>query len=84
MITDTNLYILAGFTAPIHIGTTAGALLLALPLIAVIAIIYKVTKIDEIKFVHFVRQVVILFTSIVVFMILAAAIIFGIIKITIG
>jgi hypothetical protein len=77
-------YILAGFMAPVHIGTTAKALLLALPLIAVIAIVYKATKLDEIKFVSFLKEVVVLFGSILVFMILTAVVIFVIIKLTIG
>ncbi|OHB59393.1 MAG: hypothetical protein A2173_11700 [Planctomycetes bacterium RBG_13_44_8b] len=70
--------------APEHIGTTAKALLLALPLLAVIAIVYKATKLDEIKFASFLKAVVILFGSILVFMILTAATIYVIIKLTIG
>ena len=77
-------YVLAGFMAPVHISATANALLLALPLLAVIATVYKATKLDEIKLVSFVREVVILFGSILVFMILTAAVIFVIIKLTIG
>ena len=73
-------YLLAGFMAPVHIGTTAHALLLALPLIAVIAIVYKATKLDEIKFVSFVREVFLLFGSILVFMIITAIVIFVIMK----
>ncbi len=77
-------YILAGFMSPVHISTTAKALLLALPLLAVIATVYKATKLDEIKLVSFVREVVILFGSILVFMILTAVAIFSIIKLSIG
>jgi hypothetical protein len=77
-------YILAGFTSPVYIGTTAKALLLALPLIAVISIVYKALKLDEIKFVSFLREAFLLFGSILVFMILAAIIIFVIMKLVIG
>jgi hypothetical protein len=48
--------ILASFTSPIHIGSTAGSLLWALPLIAVISIVYKAIKLDEIKPADFVNR----------------------------
>jgi hypothetical protein len=70
--------------APVHIGTTARAFLLALPLIAVIAIVYKATKLNEIKFVSFVREVFLLFGSILVFMIITAIVTFVIMKLAIG
>jgi hypothetical protein len=75
---------LAGFMAPVHIGTTPLAFLLALPLIAVIAVVYKATKLEEIKFGPFVWQVFLLFCSIVVFMVLTAIALFVFIKLTIG
>jgi hypothetical protein len=75
---------LASFTSPVYIGSTSGALLWALPLIAVISIVYKAIKLDEIKSGDFVKQVFLLFGSIVVFMILTAVIIFAIMKIFIG
>ena len=81
MIAD---YCLAGFMAPVYIGTTAYAFFLALPLIAVIAVAYKATKMEKIEFVSFVRESVILFGSIVAFMIVAAIIIFAVMKLTIG
>jgi hypothetical protein len=70
--------------APVHIGTTARAFLLALPLIAVIAIVYKAIKLNEIKFVSFVREVFLLFGSILVFMIITAIVTFVIMKLAIG
>ncbi len=76
--------ILASFTSPIHIGSNAVMLLWALPLIAVISIVYKAIKLDELKPAEFVKQVILLFGSILVFMILTAVIIFGIMKIFIG
>lgn len=77
-------YCLAGFMSPVYIGTTPQAFLLALPLIAVISIVYKATKIEEIKFLPFVWQVSLLFCSIVVFMVLTAIAIFVIMKLIIG
>ncbi len=86
MINNLNLcqYLLAAFTSPVHVGTTAKALLLALPLIAVIATVYKAIKLEEIKFVSFVRESFLLFGSIFIFMIVTAVIIFVIMKAVIG
>jgi hypothetical protein len=75
---------LASFTSPVYIGSTAGAMLWALPLIAVISIVYKAIKLEEIKPIDFVKQVFLLFGSILVFMILTAIVIFIVIKIFIG
>jgi len=77
-------YVLAGFTSPVYIGTTAKALLLALPLIAVISIVYKAIKVEEIKFASFLRESILLFGSIVAFMIVTAIVIFAIMKAVIG
>lgn len=77
-------YVLAGFTSPVYIGTTAKALLLALPLIAVISIVYKAIKLDEIKFISFLRESILLFGSILAFMIVTAVVIFAIMKAVIG
>jgi hypothetical protein len=77
-------YCLAGFMAPVYIGTTANAFFFALPLIAVIAVAYKATKIDKIEFVSFVRESFLLFCSIVVFMVVAAIVIFAVMKLVIG
>lgn len=75
---------LASFTSPVSIGSTAAAMLWALPLLAVISIVYKAIKLDDIKPADFVKQVILLFGSILVFMLLTAVIIFGIMKIFIG
>ena len=77
-------YVLAGFTSPVYIGTTAKALLLALPLIAVISTVYKAIKVEEIKFASFLRESILLFGSIVAFMIITAIVIFAIMKAVIG
>jgi len=77
-------YVLAGFTSPVYIGTTAKALLLALPLIAVISTVYKAIKLEEIKFASFLWEVFLLFGSILAFMIVTAIVIFVIMKLVIG
>ncbi|MFA5292620.1 MAG: hypothetical protein WC496_06245 [Phycisphaerae bacterium] len=77
-------YCLAGFMAPINIGTTPQAFLLALPLITVIAVVYKATKLEKITLVSFLRETVLLFGSILAFMVLTAIVIFLIMKLTVG
>lgn len=69
---------------PVHIGTSPKAFLLALPLIAVIAIVYKATKMEKIELVSFVRETFLLFGSILVFMVLTAIGIFIFMKLTVG
>jgi membrane protease YdiL (CAAX protease family) len=76
--------ILASFTSPVHIGTTPYAFLLALPLIAIIAVVYKATKLEKIELISFVRESFLLFGSIVVFMVLTAVCVFVFMKLTIG
>ena len=83
-MTHTLNYILAGFMAPVHIGTNPYSLLLALPLIAVIAVAYKATKIDEIKLWNFMGQCLILFGSIAIFMAVIAVALYIVVRITVG
>lgn len=65
--------VIATFTSPENIGTTPQSLLWMFPLLGSVAIIYKATKMRVIFSVKFLREVVILFVSISVFMILVAA-----------
>ncbi len=76
--------VLASFTSPVDLGTTPQGLLLALPLIAVIAVVYKATKLEEFTFISFAKESAILFGSIAVFMVLAAVGIFFLMKFTVG
>jgi hypothetical protein len=66
--------ILASFTQPERIGTTPQSMLWMLPLTAAIAIVYKATKVRTVDPKRFVKETAVLFGSIAVFMILAAAI----------
>ena len=84
MINNTLQFVLASFTSPVHIGTTPYNFLLALPLIAVIAIVYKATKMEKIELIPFVRESFLLFGSILIFMVLTAVGIFVFMKLTIG
>lgn len=64
--------ITASFTVPEKIGVTPQSMLWLLLLVAAIVIIYKTTKMTEIKIASFLKEVVVLFGSIIVFMIITA------------
>jgi hypothetical protein len=84
VINSIEQFILASFTSPVHIGTTPYSFLLALPLIAVVAVVYKATKMEKIELVPFVRESFLLFGSILIFMVLTAIGIFIFMKLTTG
>jgi hypothetical protein len=66
------IFIIATFTAPEKVGANPQSMLWLLPLVAAIAIIYKATKLPAIKAANFIKESVILFGSIIVFIIIAA------------
>lgn len=68
----TDAFVMATFTTPEKIGANPQSMLWLLPLVAAIAIVYKATKLPEIKAANFLKEVVILFGSIVVFMSITA------------
>jgi hypothetical protein len=68
----TAAFILATFTTPENIGVTPQSMLWLLPLVAAISIVYKTTKLPKIRFTHFVKESVVLFGSIVIFMAITA------------
>ena len=65
-------FTMATFTTPERIGVNPQSMLWLLPLVAAIAIVYKATKVPKITAVHFLKETVVLFGSIVVFMIITA------------
>ena len=67
-----NSLIIANFTVPEKIDVNPQSILWLLPLVAAIAIVYKVTKTPKIKATAFLKEVVILFGSIVIFMAVTA------------
>ena len=67
-------YIMATFTAPEKIGVTPHSMLWLLPLVAAISIVYKTTKLPKIRFTNFLKESVVLFGSIVIFMAITALI----------
>jgi hypothetical protein len=64
--------VIATFTTPEKIGANPQSMLWLLPLVAAIAIVYKATKLPEIKAANFLKEAVVLFGSIVVFMSITA------------
>ena len=65
------LEMLASFASPIHIGTDPASMLWMFPLLAAIAIIYKVTKMRAFFYLQFIREVALLFVTLSGFMIAA-------------
>jgi hypothetical protein len=65
-------FITAAFTAPENLGTDPKSIMLMFPLLASIAIIYKATKTRIIFPVKFTKDVLSLFVTVCVVMILAA------------
>jgi hypothetical protein len=65
-------YVIANFNVPERISVDPKSMLWLLPLVASIAVVYKATKIPTIKPAHFLKESVILFGSIVVFMAVTA------------
>lgn len=70
--------ILADFTTPERIGVTALSMLWLLPLALSVAVVYKATKVREVRAVSFIRESVVLFASIIVFMLVTAVALLGI------
>jgi len=68
--------IMATFTAPEQIGTNPSSMLWLLPLAASIAVIYKATKLPTITAGSFIKETVVLFGSIVVFMFITALVLY--------
>jgi len=66
------MFVMATFTEPEIFGPTPLSTLWLLPLVAAIAIIYKATKLPVIKAGNFIKESVILFASIVAFIVVAA------------
>ncbi len=65
-------FVIASFTIPERISVDPKSMLWLLPLVAAIAVVYKATKLPKIKPLHFLKESVILFGSIVVFMAVTA------------
>ena len=64
--------VMADFTVPDMIGTNPRSLLLLLPVVVAITVVYKATKLPSITFANFLKESLILFFSIMVFMVVTA------------
>ena len=69
-----NTWLLASFTAPENIGMNPQSLLWLIPLAAAVAIIYKAVKMQKITLANFLKETISLFVSMVVFIIVTAAV----------
>jgi hypothetical protein len=65
-------FVIATFTVPEKIGVNPQSMLWLLPLVASIAVVYKATKVPKITAANFLKESVILFGSIVIFMAITA------------
>jgi hypothetical protein len=70
-------FMLANFTVPRRITVDPQSMLWLLPLVAAVAIVYKATKVPKIKAAHFIKEVAVLFGSIVVFMAITALVLYA-------
>jgi hypothetical protein len=70
-------FIIASFMQPEVIGVNPQSMLWLLPLVAAISIVYKTTKVHTIRFFSFVKDVILLFGSIVIFMTITAVILYA-------
>jgi len=70
--------ILGSFTVPMRIGTDPASMLWLIPLVAAIAIVYKATKVGTVRLRPFVQETAVLFGSIMVFIVVAALILYGV------
>jgi hypothetical protein len=77
-MTAFNEILLASFTTPMHIGTNPASTLWLLPLVASIAVVYKATKVFKIRAYPFLKESAVLFGSILVFILAAALILYGV------
>jgi hypothetical protein len=76
MFPETVLF-LASFTVPEQIGLNPNSMLWLLPLVASIAIVYKALKVPKIRLGIFLKDVAMLFGSIVIFISITALVLFA-------
>jgi len=69
---------LGSFTTPMRIDTNPASMLWLLPLVVSISVVYKATKVYRIRLGPFARESAVLFGSIIVFIVVAAVILYGI------
>ncbi|MFZ0033536.1 MAG: hypothetical protein WAK60_00930 [Sedimentisphaerales bacterium] len=75
----TDILVMATFTAPEQISLNPQAMMWLLPLTAAIAIVYKATKLPTITAGTFLKEVAVLFGSIVGFIIITALVLYALV-----
>lgn len=70
--------LLASFTTPMRIDTNAASMLWLIPLVVAIAVVYKATKVHQIRAKAFAKETALLIGSIMVFIAVAALILYGV------
>ncbi len=83
-MTTLLISLLGSFTTPMRISTDPASILWLLPLVATIAIVYKTTKVGSMRLWSFTRETAALFGSILVFIVAAALILYGVAWIVTG
>jgi hypothetical protein len=76
--------IMAQFRVPEDIGTNPWSLLLVLPLLAAIAVVYKATKVPKVTVGNFLKETILLFGSIFVFIVITAMVLAAVAWLIIG
>jgi hypothetical protein len=76
MMSLLETFVIGTFTTPEKIGTDPQSMLWLLPLAAAIAVVYKATKVHKITAGYFMKESIILFGSIVVFILTAAVVLY--------
>jgi hypothetical protein len=83
-MTTFALSLLGSFTTPMRIGTDPASMLWLVPLVATISIVYKTTKVSSVRLWPFTKETAALFGSIIVFILVAAVILYGLAWIVTG
>lgn len=68
------------FTEPLDIPTNVSSLLLALPICLSIAVVYKAIKLEEFTAKLYIREVLLLFVTIIGFLIIAALVLLSVVS----
>jgi hypothetical protein len=70
--------LLASFTVPMRIDTDVSSMFWLLPLVVAIAVVYKATKVHQIRPAAFARETALLIGSIMVFITVAALVLYAV------
>jgi len=83
-MTILTMFMLGSFTIPMRVATTPTSMLWLLPLVVTISVVYKATKVGRMRLWSFAKESAVLFGSILVFIVVAALILYGLAWIATG